>query len=107
MSALPYTETGTDTMNPVYLKEGEKADSHDLHTISRITTLGSQAGTVKNFNKDGEIILIPTPSSDPNDPLNWSQAYKWYITVLVVLAAFMVNLTVAGPSLAIISTSME
>ncbi len=28
---------------------------------------------------DGQVVLIPTPSRDPNDPLLWSQPYKNYI----------------------------
>lgn len=32
---------------------------------------------------DGEIVLIPQPSSDPNDPLNWSP-FKKHLTLLVV-----------------------
>jgi hypothetical protein len=31
-----------------------------------------QLGRVQLRSENGEIILIPKPSSDPNDPLNWS-----------------------------------
>ena len=31
----------------------------------------SQLGRVQLRSENGEIILIPKPSSDPNDPLNW------------------------------------
>jgi MFS family permease len=96
---------------PVYLREGEDKDSYKegegLKTITRLTALGSRAGTVQNYNAQGETILIPSPSNDPNDPLNWSQAYKWYVTFLVVLAAFNCNLTVAGPSIAILSIAED
>lgn len=40
----------------------------DLDDLQRVHTLGSV-----RLQKQGtkEIILIPTPSTDPNDPLNW------------------------------------
>lgn len=33
---------------------------------------GGDLGRVQLRGENGEIILIPKPSSDPNDPLNWS-----------------------------------
>ncbi len=33
--------------------------------------------------KDGATILIPQPSDDPNDPLNWSQAKKNAILMVI------------------------
>lgn len=32
----------------------------------------TELGRVQLRAENGEIILIPKPSSDPNDPLNWS-----------------------------------
>jgi hypothetical protein len=34
-------------------------------------------------SSDGRTILIPQPSNDPNDPLNWSQAKKNVILCVV------------------------
>ena len=40
---------------------------------------------------DGHTVLIPQPSNDPNDPLNWSQSKK-NITLLIVSAtAFLAD----------------
>lgn len=33
---------------------------------------GGDLGRVQLRGENGEVILIPKPSSDPNDPLNWS-----------------------------------
>ncbi|KAJ5814800.1 MFS transporter [Penicillium riverlandense] len=41
---------------------------------------------------DTDIILVPTPSSDPNDPLNWSPRRKLLATVCVSLYTFFVGL---------------
>jgi hypothetical protein len=38
---------------------------------------------------DGHIILIPQPSNDPNDPLNWSQLRKNIVLLVVSFAAFL------------------
>lgn len=35
-----------------------------------------------------QTILVPQPSSDPNDPLNWSTFKKHSILLIVALAAF-------------------
>ncbi|KAH6648286.1 hypothetical protein BKA67DRAFT_574276 [Truncatella angustata] len=49
------TATGTDKAESV-------ADDVRLRTL----------GTVRlRHHETNEIILIPTPSNDPNDPLNW------------------------------------
>ncbi|KAF4457086.1 hypothetical protein F53441_874 [Fusarium austroafricanum] len=49
-----------------------------------------------------EIILIPTPTNHPNDPLTWSKPYRVYIAVLVSFAIFFSNFLAAGPSVAIV-----
>ncbi|KAK0630021.1 major facilitator superfamily domain-containing protein [Bombardia bombarda] len=54
-----------------------------------------------------EIILIPTPSTDPNDPLNWSQWYKYYIATVICIAMMMCNFLAAGPTIAIVATTMD
>ncbi|CAO1629051.1 unnamed protein product [Jaminaea pallidilutea] len=71
-------------------------------TITRLTVLGTDAGTVQNYNAAGQRLLLPSPSDDPNDPLNWSKARKWYITCLVCCAVFCCNFITAGPSIAIL-----
>lgn len=38
--------------------------------------------------KDGRTILVPQPSEDPRDPLNWSELKKHTILIIVALAAF-------------------
>ncbi|KXX74924.1 Protein HOL1 [Madurella mycetomatis] len=58
-------------------------------------------------HETGEIILIPTPSSDPNDPLNWPQWYKYYMATVICVAMMMCNFLAAGPSIAIITITME
>ncbi|KAK0101288.1 hypothetical protein ONS95_006465 [Cadophora gregata] len=72
--------------------------------IKKIQTLGSVRQRDEHTN---EIILIPTPSQDPNDPLNWSKPRKYYMAILICLAMFMCNFLAAGPSVAILETALE
>ncbi|KAJ5938032.1 hypothetical protein N7454_004374 [Penicillium verhagenii] len=50
-----------------------------------------------------DIILVPTPSKDPNDPLNWSRSYRVYIAIISCAAIFMAQFLAAGPSVDMIA----
>ncbi|KAF5593888.1 Mfs transporter [Fusarium subglutinans] len=54
-----------------------------------------------------EIILVPTPSSDPKDPLNWPRWFKTHTAIAVCLAILMCNFLAAGPTLAIVETAQD
>ncbi|KAE8853756.1 hypothetical protein HRS9122_00748 [Pyrenophora teres f. teres] len=43
----------------------------------------------RGTGKDAEIILIPQPSEDPNDPLNWPYAQKLIITIIVAYGSIL------------------
>ncbi|KAK0631993.1 major facilitator superfamily domain-containing protein [Immersiella caudata] len=75
-----------------------------VETSSKKRTLGH---VQLRDHETNEIILIPTPSSDPNDPLNWSQPYKHYIAAVICIAMMMCNFLAAGPSIAIVKTTMD
>jgi hypothetical protein len=68
----------------------EEADT-DLDHVGELEgyVLDAQAGNASlrhlKTTKDGTTILIPQPSSDPNDPLNWNQAKK---NVILAVIAF-------------------
>ena len=47
-----------------------------------------EVGDVKTA-PDGHTVLIPQPSSDPNDPLNWSPFKKHIILFVISVVAFM------------------
>ncbi|KAL1892618.1 hypothetical protein Sste5346_006903 [Sporothrix stenoceras] len=55
-------------------------------------TLVDLAGTIdaKHSSSQKEIILSPTPSADPNDPLNWSKWRKWRTTLCTLLFTWCV-----------------
>lgn len=49
--------------------------------------------------ESGEIVLIPQPSSNPRDPLNWSPQRKKFHYILLLIWGFFVstNIAFAGP----------
>ena len=50
-------------IEPINTNNGDKEPLRKIHTL----------GSVRHRHEHtNEIILIPTPSQDPNDPLNWS-----------------------------------
>ncbi|KAH6650794.1 major facilitator superfamily domain-containing protein [Chaetomium tenue] len=83
------------------LGAGHDADRVDK---ARRRTLGNVRLRHPDTN---EIILIPTPSSDPNDPLNWPQWFKYWIAALICFAMLMCNFLAAGPSIAIVQMAMD
>lgn len=65
----------------------EVADSDNLTTALKHSS-----------GKDSHIILVPQPSDDPNDPLNWS-ATKKFIIILIVGLGTIINAATIGPLL--------
>jgi hypothetical protein len=59
--------------------------------------LDAQAGDASTRHlkttKDGKTILIPQPSDDPNDPLNWSQTKKNIILGVVSFTGMLIRST--------------
>ncbi|UKZ68261.1 uncharacterized protein TrAtP1_009297 [Trichoderma atroviride] len=59
-------------------------------------------GTVRMRNPaTKQIILIPPPTNDPNDPLNWSKIRRYYIAILACIAMFLCTFLASGPSVAL------
>jgi hypothetical protein len=72
--------------------ENEKgAAIHDAHGYVLDTEGGALSGTNNNTKlaKDGHTILIPQPSDDPKDPLNWSPFKKHLILLIISWAALL------------------
>jgi hypothetical protein len=43
--------------------------------------------------KDNDVVLIPQPSSNPNDPLNWP---LWQRDLILMVYCFCTNICVGG-----------
>ena len=58
--------------------------SDDPNAVAQVTFAGLDLSSLKHARgKNSHIVLVPQPSDDPNDPLNWPQWKKH--TVFFVL----------------------
>lgn len=62
---------------------------HEFHENEGYIIDDSEEGEGVRYAKDGHTRLIPQPSDDPNDPLNWSWKKKHIILLVVAAAAFL------------------
>ncbi|KAH7116696.1 major facilitator superfamily domain-containing protein [Dendryphion nanum] len=65
-------------------------------------TAGLKHGTGRN----ADIILIPQPSEDPNDPLNWPATKKWTIMIIIAFGSTLYAAVLApllSPALVLIA----
>ncbi|OQO05774.1 hypothetical protein B0A48_09868 [Cryoendolithus antarcticus] len=56
---------------------------------------------------DGRIVLIPQPSSDVNDPLNWSHTKKHIILLIIAATAFLPDYGSATGAVTLLPQSAE
>ncbi|KAJ5613175.1 hypothetical protein N7510_006369 [Penicillium lagena] len=47
--------------------------------------------TVEGVKRDGDVVLHPTPSDDPQDPLNWSKKRKWVNSITLQFYTFIIG----------------
>jgi hypothetical protein len=75
----------------------EKQPDQPTRTIEDLHEYNEQSGYIitdtahDNLKraKDGTTILLPQPSDDPNDPLNWSTFRKHLILIIISMTAFL------------------
>ncbi|KAJ4983007.1 hypothetical protein SVAN01_11502 [Stagonosporopsis vannaccii] len=79
-------------LSPNTIEDKEKADGSFRETVAiegYITETGDERFANVKTAGDGHTILIPQPSDDPRDPLNWSPVRKHVILFIVSFAAFL------------------
>lgn len=73
-------------------------DTRDGHHAPGTVTLDLSAAHIpraeqawkRGSGKDADIVLVPQPSEDPNDPLNWPSLKKFSVFFIILLGtAFM------------------
>ncbi|EWZ33018.1 hypothetical protein FOCG_12569 [Fusarium oxysporum f. sp. radicis-lycopersici 26381] len=64
-------------------------------------------GTSLRLAEDGHTVLLPQPTDDPNDPLNWSSRKKHLILLVVAWAALTSDFTSAAGSAPVILQAAE
>ncbi|KAH5586548.1 hypothetical protein HBI24_079490 [Parastagonospora nodorum] len=78
---------GVDSSQPQNNHYGEDSDVVLLDTGAAHLE-NAQLADLK-LAKDGHTVLIPQPTSDPNDPLNWSWRRKHLMLAVVSITAFL------------------
>ena len=81
------------------LSTAGQGKSGDTGYILNSTELGVAGQTLRTAS-DGRTILIPQPSRDPNDPLNWSSLKKHVMLLTIAVVAFMSDF---GSSIAVVT----
>ena len=64
-----------------------KATDTTTHVLD-INELGAQGQGLQTA-QDGKTVLIPQPTSDPNDPLNWNPLRKHVTLLVITVTAFL------------------
>lgn len=67
------------------------SEKFDANTPAEVDAAGNP------LKKRGDIVLIPQPSDDPNDPLNWSNT--WKLSILAILGLSLAITNALGPML--------
>jgi hypothetical protein len=81
-------QVNTSTRTHLHDQEiGHETDVVLLDTSAAHLEKG-QYGNLK-LAKDGHTVLIPQPSADPNDPLNWSWTRKHLMLAVISATAFL------------------
>ena len=65
--------------------------SRDRIRVTTLTPTSSMSMNLQGLQiaHDGKTVLIPQPSSDPNDPLNWSRLKKHVTLLVITVVAFL------------------
>lgn len=81
----PKESPGVHVPGTVLLDVGETSDERNIELVA--------AGLKKGSGKNSEVILVPQPSRNPNDPLNWP---LWQRDMILVIYCFCTLACVGG-----------
>ncbi|OAP56444.1 putative MFS-type transporter [Fonsecaea erecta] len=71
-----------------------------------LTTSAAQVDGIK-FAPDGHTILVPQPSDDPNDPLNWSFFKKHMLLIISSMSSFLPEYGSATGAVTLLSQAQQ
>lgn len=66
-------------------------DSYHLTQDDKDVSLNPELGRTEGLKvtADRHIVLVPQPSDDPHDPLNWSFGKKHAVLAIVIVCSFL------------------
>lgn len=83
-----------------------QAQTHE-NGIDYVVDAEKASGSHGKLAKDGHTLLIPQPSSDPKDPLNWSSFKKHLILLIVSWASLLADYGSATGAVTLIPQATE
>ncbi|KAL2072106.1 hypothetical protein VTL71DRAFT_11449 [Oculimacula yallundae] len=86
----PHKETRRDPDLDVNLPYRTMTNEANLEEYTKENAAGEIDAGVSMPNGKGDYKLVTFLPNDPENPKNWSKAYKWYITMVVALTCFVV-----------------
>lgn len=75
--------------------------------IRRICGLPTTETITRSHVKGTDLILVPTPTEGPNDPVTWSQWKKHFIFLIISFFTFMTNVSISGITPGFVKLSAE
>ena len=61
--------------------------------------LPADDGLRRGTGRNAHIVLVPQPSDDPEDPLNWPVARKWTFMIVILLGTAFIYVLPVGASI--------
>lgn len=88
----PTIGSGRGQVDPLELPYGTVADGANLEEFVTETKSGNIVKPVKSnvTGKEEDYNLVTFTIDDPDNPKNWSKAYKWWCTIVVAFTCFVV-----------------
>ena len=88
----PTIGSGRGQTDPLELPYGTVADGGNLDEFVTETKSGNIVKPVKSnvTGKEEDYNLVTFTIDDPDNPKNWSKAYKWWCTIVVAFTCFVV-----------------
>lgn len=86
------------------------SSSDDIMAVPGTVHLVDLLGTMSARHAEGEqkdVVLVPSPSSDPDDPLNWSPSRKALSTACMCVYTLMVGIASAAIYSVLVPISQE
>jgi len=100
-------EKGPITANGLDLDRVAESEGYVLDEAQLKVKLGLAADAHLKKTKDGRFVLIPQPTDDPDDPLNWSKSKKSLILLVIAASAFTADYSAATGASALIQQAAE
>lgn len=89
-SHVSHKETRRDPELDINLPYRTMTNEANLEEYTKEDPSGEINAGVSTPDGKGEYKLVTFLPNDPENPKNWSKAYKWYITMIVALTCFVV-----------------